>query len=181
MSQRHRLHVAGESLVYGFALTIRLHILQHYICASLASFIPFAQRAAVIARHHDEHSPGTDRALIDNNIKKLPTFTCLALHRPQTYTKMAFSFGFSGDDVEEDPNDVGVQTQETGAADNNIPPPIPAKAHDLDELVCSHQLHKSKSNCNKTKKNPRLPMYHCVTMLSNRSSPTSPTNSPSPP
>jgi hypothetical protein len=63
-----------------------------------------------------------------------------------TYTKMAFSFGFSGDDIEEDPNDVGVQTQETHAADSNIPPPIPAKAHDLDELVRSHHLHKSKFN-----------------------------------
>ena len=115
----------------------------HYICTGLAYYIPFAQRAAPTARHHDEHSPGTDRALIDNNIKKFPTFTCLALHRPHTYTKMAFSFGFSGDDIEEDPNDVVPQTQETDTPGDNVPPPIPAKAHDLDELVCSHQIHKS--------------------------------------
>jgi hypothetical protein len=54
----------------------------------------------------------------------------------QTYN-MAFSFGFSGDDIEEDPNDVVPQTQSTSAPGADIPPPIAAKAHDLDELVCS--------------------------------------------
>jgi protein-histidine N-methyltransferase len=50
---------------------------------------------------------------------------------------MAFSFGFSGDDIEEDPNDVVPQTQEHSVPGNDdVPPPIPARAHDLNELVC---------------------------------------------
>jgi protein-histidine N-methyltransferase len=49
---------------------------------------------------------------------------------------MAFSFGFSGDDIEEDPNDMQEQSgQQTGAAESNVPPPIPAQTHDLDEMV----------------------------------------------
>jgi protein-histidine N-methyltransferase len=51
---------------------------------------------------------------------------------------MAFSFGFSGDDIEEDPNDLVPETQSSVANDDGTstqPPPIPAKAHDLDELV----------------------------------------------
>jgi len=48
---------------------------------------------------------------------------------------MAFSFGFSGDDIEEDPNDVQEQGQQQTTTDSNVPPPIAAKAHDLDELV----------------------------------------------
>ncbi|KAF3041770.1 hypothetical protein E8E12_009652 [Didymella heteroderae] len=48
---------------------------------------------------------------------------------------MAFSFGFSGDDIEEDPNDVVPQTQETSVPGADVPPPIAAKAHDLDELL----------------------------------------------
>ncbi|RAR00473.1 s-adenosylmethionine-dependent methyltransferase-like protein [Stemphylium lycopersici] len=53
---------------------------------------------------------------------------------------MAFSFGFSGDDIEEDPNDVQEQSQQQqqqagGEESNAVPPPIPAKTHDLDELL----------------------------------------------
>jgi protein-histidine N-methyltransferase len=48
---------------------------------------------------------------------------------------MAFSFGFSGDDIEEDPNDVQDQGQQPATTDSDVPPPIPAKTHDLDELV----------------------------------------------
>lgn len=61
------------------------------------------------------------------------------------YTNMAFSFGFSGDDIEEDPNDVVPQTQSTSAPGADIPPPIAAKAHDLDELVCSQYNHNQKN------------------------------------
>ncbi|KAJ4375719.1 hypothetical protein N0V86_007252 [Didymella sp. IMI 355093] len=50
---------------------------------------------------------------------------------------MAFSFGFSGDDIEEDPNDVVPQTQPTSAPGADVPPPIAAQAHDLDELLAS--------------------------------------------
>ena len=53
----------------------------------------------------------------------------------QTYN-MAFSFGFSGDDIEEDPNDVSPQTQEQSAPDADVPPPVAAQAHNLDDLVC---------------------------------------------
>jgi protein-histidine N-methyltransferase len=42
---------------------------------------------------------------------------------------------FSGDDIEVDPNDVVPQAQEQSAPGNNVPPPIEARAHDLDELV----------------------------------------------
>lgn len=66
-----------------------------------------------------------------------------ALHRPHIHN-MAFSFGFSGDDIEEDPNDVVPQTQETSAPGADVPPPIAARAHDLDELVC-RQSYKSRS------------------------------------
>jgi hypothetical protein len=51
---------------------------------------------------------------------------------------MAFSFGFSGDDIEEDPNDVLPQIQEPSAPGADVPPPIEARAHDLDELVCRY-------------------------------------------
>jgi protein-histidine N-methyltransferase len=49
---------------------------------------------------------------------------------------MAFSFGFSGDDIEEDPNDV--LTENEGAVreeEESGPAPIPAKSHDLGEMV----------------------------------------------
>jgi len=49
---------------------------------------------------------------------------------------MSFSFGFSGDDIEEDPNDVAPQTQRTSAPGADVPPPIEAGAHDIEELVC---------------------------------------------
>jgi len=59
---------------------------------------------------------------------------------------MAFSFGFSGDDIEEDPDDMVVDTpQEPLQSSGDAPPPIPARSHDLDELVgmrprfCCHQ------------------------------------------
>ena len=50
---------------------------------------------------------------------------------------MAFSFGFSGDDIEEDPNEVQEQAQQhmSGEQSDALPPLIPAKTHDLDELV----------------------------------------------
>lgn len=50
---------------------------------------------------------------------------------------MAFSFGFSGDDIEEDPNDVVQETQQgnANAQGSDDPPPIPARTHGLDELV----------------------------------------------
>ena len=57
-----------------------------------------------------------------------------AQHRSHTFN-MAFSFGFSGDDIEEDPNDVVPQTHETSVPGADVPPPIAARAHDLDELV----------------------------------------------
>jgi len=50
---------------------------------------------------------------------------------------MGFSFGFSGDDIEEDPSDVQQEQSQTqgdqGA--NSLAPPIPAKTHDMDVLV----------------------------------------------
>lgn len=48
---------------------------------------------------------------------------------------MAFSFGFSGDDIEEDPNDIVPETEEANASGSDDPPPIAARTHDLDELV----------------------------------------------
>jgi protein-histidine N-methyltransferase len=53
---------------------------------------------------------------------------------------MSFSFGFSGDDIEEDPNDVVEhQQQEQGHnTSENGPPPLPAKTHDLSEMVNTH-------------------------------------------
>lgn len=52
---------------------------------------------------------------------------------------MAFSFGFSGDDIEQDPNDVQQQDQGTLAQsqqqDTTLAPPIPARMLDVDELV----------------------------------------------
>ncbi|KAH5009600.1 hypothetical protein HBH69_163160 [Parastagonospora nodorum] len=52
---------------------------------------------------------------------------------------MSFSFGFSGDDIEEDPNDVVPQNQQEQGqpTDANGPPPIPARSHDLDEMLSS--------------------------------------------
>ncbi|KAF1924856.1 uncharacterized protein M421DRAFT_71607 [Didymella exigua CBS 183.55] len=50
---------------------------------------------------------------------------------------MAFSFGFSGDDIEEDPNDDVPQTHEMSVPGPHVPPPIVARAHDLDEMLAS--------------------------------------------
>ncbi|KAH8728345.1 hypothetical protein GQ44DRAFT_45854 [Phaeosphaeriaceae sp. PMI808] len=48
---------------------------------------------------------------------------------------MSFSFGFSGDDIEEDPNDVTEQSQQEQGQNTEAPPPIAARTHDLDELL----------------------------------------------
>ncbi|KAF1914375.1 hypothetical protein BDU57DRAFT_519346 [Ampelomyces quisqualis] len=53
---------------------------------------------------------------------------------------MSFSFRFSGDDIQEDPDDVDPQMQqEQGHQSSNDagPPPLPAKSHDLDEMLSS--------------------------------------------
>ncbi|KAH7344279.1 hypothetical protein BKA66DRAFT_577064 [Pyrenochaeta sp. MPI-SDFR-AT-0127] len=50
---------------------------------------------------------------------------------------MAFSFGFSGDDIEEDPNDVTEQTYEANAPGSHVPPPIAARTLELDELLAT--------------------------------------------
>ena len=66
-----------------------------------------------------------------------PTFTCNTQAQTKTLHihNMSFSFGFSGDDIEEDPNDVVPQAQEQNTPGADVPPPIEARAHDLDELV----------------------------------------------
>ncbi|KAF2792038.1 hypothetical protein K505DRAFT_326432 [Melanomma pulvis-pyrius CBS 109.77] len=48
-----------------------------------------------------------------------------------------FSFGFSGDDIEEDPYDVSNQPQNTQTVDGggNEPPPVEARTHNLDDLL----------------------------------------------
>ena len=47
----------------------------------------------------------------------------------------SFSFGFSGDDIEQDPNDVSNAVEALPQTAHDTPPPIPARTHDLDELV----------------------------------------------
>lgn len=54
------------------------------------------------------------------------------------FCKMAqpFSFGFSGDDIEEDPNDAPNQNDDSAMEGvESGPSPIPAQTHSLDELV----------------------------------------------
>jgi protein-histidine N-methyltransferase len=96
---------------------------------------------------------------------------------------MAFSFGFSGDDIEEDPNDASNAQQDTPMVEDggNGPPPIKAQTHDLDEMVCKtsfrYLLHLFISYC-------KLP----VTVSSSKHIPTfpnsiqiqPPTNNPPP-
>lgn len=48
---------------------------------------------------------------------------------------MSFSFGFSGDDIEEDPNDAANNAETTLGVGRDAPPLIPARTHDLGELV----------------------------------------------
>ena len=49
---------------------------------------------------------------------------------------MAFSFGFSGDDIETDPDDnVTLQAHEAPQVENDVAPPIAARTHVIDELV----------------------------------------------
>lgn len=48
---------------------------------------------------------------------------------------MSFSFGFSGDDIEEDPNNATTTAQNDLATTQDAPAPIPARTHALDELV----------------------------------------------
>ncbi|KAL5119751.1 hypothetical protein ACEQ8H_002357 [Pleosporales sp. CAS-2024a] len=56
---------------------------------------------------------------------------------------MSFSFGFSGDDIEEDPSDAVPQSHEHAAAQGQASnadgprPMIPARTHDLDEMLAS--------------------------------------------
>ncbi|KAF2470936.1 uncharacterized protein BDR25DRAFT_286240 [Lindgomyces ingoldianus] len=51
----------------------------------------------------------------------------------------SFSFGFSGDDIEEDPNDISAPggNSENQKAEEGGPPPLIAQTHDLDELLSS--------------------------------------------
>lgn len=50
---------------------------------------------------------------------------------------MSFSFGFSGDDIEEDTNATSLNNNPNVSTPSTAdsPPPIPARTHDLDELV----------------------------------------------
>ncbi|KAF2638420.1 hypothetical protein P280DRAFT_84017 [Massarina eburnea CBS 473.64] len=52
---------------------------------------------------------------------------------------MSFSFGFSGDDIEEDPNVPSTTDQDapTAATEQNTAPPIPAQTHDLNEMLAT--------------------------------------------
>ncbi|OAL47219.1 hypothetical protein IQ07DRAFT_545265 [Pyrenochaeta sp. DS3sAY3a] len=53
---------------------------------------------------------------------------------------MAFSFGFSGDDIEEDPSDVVEQQQQQQQhvqESSNVPPPIAARIHGVEELLAT--------------------------------------------
>ncbi|KAF2846939.1 hypothetical protein T440DRAFT_557841 [Plenodomus tracheiphilus IPT5] len=94
---------------------------------------------------------------------------------------MAFSFGFSGDDIEEDPNDVVDQTQQTDAASSNIPPPVPARTHDLDELLSTLPDKISYSTITLPTPNgqstrlPRRELFDIRLQLMAESDPTSPT------
>lgn len=54
---------------------------------------------------------------------------------------MSFSFGFSGDDIEADPDDVSQTIQSTSTIAQDAPPPIPAQTHDLNDLVGTKQLY----------------------------------------
>ncbi|KAL5424079.1 hypothetical protein PMIN04_003404 [Paraphaeosphaeria minitans] len=56
-----------------------------------------------------------------------------AAHR----VNMSFSFGFAGDDIEADTEDVSQSTQPAAAAAQDAPPPVPAQTHNLDELLSS--------------------------------------------
>jgi protein-histidine N-methyltransferase len=46
-----------------------------------------------------------------------------------------FSFGFSGDDIEDDGSDVGTVNRGMGEDKSDGPPPVPAKSHGLDDMV----------------------------------------------
>ncbi|KAF2276938.1 uncharacterized protein EI97DRAFT_375727 [Westerdykella ornata] len=46
-----------------------------------------------------------------------------------------FSFGFSGDDIEEDPNDAQLSNDSNTGARGEVPAPIEARRHTLDELL----------------------------------------------
>ena len=79
----------------------------------------------------------TDHFVIDN-FRKVAIHHIIDLtfvHSLTIKSVMAFSFGFSGDDIEEDPNDVLPQTSEQSAPGSDLPPPIAARTHDLGELV----------------------------------------------
>jgi hypothetical protein len=49
---------------------------------------------------------------------------------------MSFSFGFSGDDIEEDPNDATTPSHAQTTTQEAGPAPLPAQTHDLGEMVC---------------------------------------------
>lgn len=61
-------------------------------------------------------------------------------HKKITQDRMAFSFGFSGDDVDDEMNDGGVQEQQTSQANGAVQADeqfvgLPAREHLLDDLV----------------------------------------------
>jgi protein-histidine N-methyltransferase len=97
---------------------------------------------------------------------------------------MSFAFGFSGDDIEEDPNDITPQhQQEHTQPTDNAPPPIPARTHDLDELVSTYTFILPSDPAPSHRQfdgiHPRERMFKLN--LHRTSSPPFPPNSPSPP
>lgn len=84
-----------------------------------------------------KHGPMTTRALIDKgmwieiNIQDATSITRAQIKG----VNMSFSFGFSGDDIEEDVDHVSQTAPSTVGTATNAPPPIPARTHDLDEVV----------------------------------------------
>ena len=83
--------------------------------------------------HSRLHGPMTMQFAIDKP-KKYPTTKRLPIPTRAQLT-MSFSFGFSGDDIEHDPADIASNEQNVADVAQDAPPPIPARAHDLDELV----------------------------------------------
>ncbi|KAF2751386.1 hypothetical protein M011DRAFT_464126 [Sporormia fimetaria CBS 119925] len=78
---------------------------------------------------------------------------------------MSFSFGFSGDDIEEDPNDVQNPGAQHAQVEQAGPPPIQAKRHELNELLStlpdklSYTLHTTTSPKGHSTRLPRRDLY----------------------
>ena len=153
-------HSQRAMIIFNSHVTIMLLILP-FPCAINASPLPYAPAPARLPLQHQPALSPVSRGICSIRPNDVPRPWHSLVHGPPALSitknypphafgrrfrdgtepnhrfapSMAFSFGFSGDDIEEDPHDTLDHVRPINSAGSQVPPPIAAKAHDLDELV----------------------------------------------